>query len=131
MRAGISSTQITSSGQVSTGVIESDDILNGTIVNADINAAAAIASGKIDLSAVAQDVIPDANATRYCGTGAKAWLYGYFSLADIGNFVNSVDPNVTNSQVIGTAAKTWKEIYVNSIKGSAAGQILVFGLLGV
>jgi VCBS repeat-containing protein len=153
MRAGVATTVISSSGQLNTGVVESDDIQNATIVNADISATAAIAytkltltnsiidadvksnaaiaSTKIDLSSVSQDIIPDVNASRYCGTGAKAWLYGYFSLADVGNFLNSIDPNVTATQHIGTAARTWAEIYVNDIQGTARGMIMSFGLLGV
>jgi len=174
MRAGVSSVQVTSADQVTTGVIASDEILNDSIVNADVNSAAgiaytklnvndsivnadvkttaaivysklsladsvvnadikttaAIASTKLDLSAVAQDIVPDANATRYCGTGAKAWLSGYFSLADVGYFLNSIEPNVTGTQVIGSAGKIWKEIYTNDIQGAARNLIMTFGLLG-
>ena len=92
MRVGVAATRIITSTQLETGVVESDDILDGTIVNidiaaaaaiaysklnltglvvnADIAAAAAIVSTKLDLTAIAQVITPDADGTRDLGTTA-------------------------------------------------------------
>lgn len=61
--------QITGSGQIATGAVTSDDILDDEIVNADIDSAAAIA-----LSKLATDPLARANHT---GTQAKATISDY------------------------------------------------------
>ena len=73
MRVGVASTRIISTTQLETGVVESDDILDGAIVNVDVNSAAAILSTKLDLTAIAQIITPDADGTRDIGTSALAF----------------------------------------------------------
>lgn len=92
MRVGVAATRITSPSQVETGVITTDAIENGTIINEDVAAAAAIAyaklnltggivdadidnaadimSGKIDLGDIGQDIIPDDDNLRSLGSSA-------------------------------------------------------------
>lgn len=73
MRVGVAATRIISSTQLETGVVESDDILDATIVDADVSATAAIASVKLNLGAIAQVITPDGDGTRDMGTSSLAF----------------------------------------------------------
>jgi len=111
-------------------LVSSLNILDGTIVNVDVNAGAAIAYSKLLSIAIDADLIPDVNVSRSLGSGAKNWLNLYVSKMDVTAFYNSVDPDVNGTQVIGTNAKCWKEIWVNAIYGEAADFIAGMALSG-
>lgn len=111
-------------------IIGSALILDDSILNGDVNSAAAIEFSKLLCSAINANLTPDVNSTRSLGTGAKAFLNLYVGKADVGAFYNNVDPDADNTKDIGTSSKVWKLLYVNGIEGAAKGQILVNGLLG-
>lgn len=60
------------------GLIGTNHLADGAVTNAKVNAAAAIASTKLDLSAIAQVLTPDGDNTRDQGTGALRFRTGYF-----------------------------------------------------
>ena len=130
MRAGISSTQITSSGQLAAGVVESDDILDGTIVNADVAAAAGIKVSKLDAAAVDAALLPDGNSTRDLGSNVKFWRYTYTNYLYCTRIFDNPVPNADGTQDFGSAAYNWQAIYTNDIQGAARGMIMTFGFLG-
>ena len=64
---------------VQSKIISNADIVDDTILNAKINSAAGIVSTKLDLTAIAQVITPDATGTRNIGTSAKAFQTIYFN----------------------------------------------------
>jgi len=117
MRVGSASYIVHSSAQIDAG----------SIIDSDVNAAAAIDYSKLNSAAINANLIPDVNVTRNIGSGVKNFLNGYISKADIGYFYNSVSPDADGTQHIGEVAKNWADVYVNEIKGAAAGQIACWG----
>jgi len=130
MRAGVASVHISSTSQLSTGVVESDDVLDGSVVNADINAAAGIKFSKLDSAAIDAALLPDGNSTRDLGSNVKFWRYLYTNYLYCTRMFDNPVPNADNAQSFGSAAYTWQVIYTNDIQGAARGLIMTFGLLG-
>jgi len=127
MRAGVASIHISSTSQLSTGVVESDDVLDGTLVDADINAAAGIKFSKLDGAAIDSALIPDGHATRNLGDGGKYWAVAWIYQLLITYFASDCIPSGDNTWDLGSAALPWKAVYVNDIQGSARGMIMSFG----
>lgn len=74
---------------VQSKLISTVDIVDGSITNVKVNAAAAIVSTKLDLSAVAQDILP--SGVRDLGSNAAR-----FEEAHINTTLNLSGTNILN-----------------------------------
>lgn len=111
-------------------VSSSAQIDPGAIVDSDINAAAAIASTKLNMSAMTQDLLLSVTKSNDLGSVAKQWNNLYTYILNTTYVKDGLTPWADGTQPIGDITHTWADIFVNEIKGNAAGQIMVNGLLG-
>lgn len=130
MRVGNTLPIIHSTDQLESGVVTSDDILNGTIENADIKTTAGIESGKLDLSSITQDLILAVSKAYDLGSALKLWNYGYFEFVQSSYWSGTLQPYYHEAQQLGSPSKSWNGAWLKEINGKAGEQILLAGLLG-
>ena len=83
--------------RLATNSVTTDNIVDGTIVNADINASAAIAGTKIAPSFGSQTIRQDGGSARILQYNANSVAVTDFGIGAITGFQDSIGINVTNS----------------------------------
>ena len=130
MRFSGSRAHIFDSGQFDAQVVDSTAIKNDTIIDADVNSAAAIKSTKLDLTAIAQDPRPSVDAGQDLGIPGKWWGKIFVSYLNLGKASTSIIPETDNVLDLGSSSRIWQTLYANSILGDAAIQSMLYGMIG-
>jgi hypothetical protein len=130
MRFSSSRAHIFDAGQFETGVVDSPAILDGAIVNADVNIGASIPYSKLNSAAVNVNIVPDGHATRNLGDGGAYWNVAWIYQLILTYFSTHFIPSSDNTWDIGSLALMWKDVYANSLQGPARTEMILWALMG-
>jgi len=61
------------------------------------------------------DFLPNVTNTYYCGKSTNKWVYGYFQKLNAG-LSSHLEPLLDATYRLGSATRSWKELYLNSLK---------------